>query len=268
MSHGKKPVFVLGVGAQKAGTSWLHSQVNNCPEADLGIIKEYHVWDAVFTDLAEIITLDEGKTENDIIKLRRNMQVTSGVYENYFRSLIGGGIRLTGDFTPSYATLSAEHFLEIKHRLEKSGFAVKVIFVMRDPVERMWSGFRMRLKKLQAKGLLIPDDELMAQFDIYSAGKQRVARSRYDKTLAAIRTSFHSDDVYIGFYEKLFEQDTLKDISDFLGIDLTHSDVAARINEGNPISLSSEVRVALKGKYSEVYEFCEREYPETKELWA
>ena len=40
-----KPIFVLGVGAQKAGTTWLHEYLASLPEVDLGFMKEYHVFD-------------------------------------------------------------------------------------------------------------------------------------------------------------------------------------------------------------------------------
>ena len=40
-------VFLLGVGAQKAGTSWLHQQLQQRSDADFGFLKEYHIHDAL-----------------------------------------------------------------------------------------------------------------------------------------------------------------------------------------------------------------------------
>ena len=40
-------VFLLGVGAQKAGTSWLHQQLHQRSDADFGFLKEYHIHDAL-----------------------------------------------------------------------------------------------------------------------------------------------------------------------------------------------------------------------------
>ena len=34
-------VFLLGIGAQKAGTTWLHAQLNRRRDADFGFLKEY-----------------------------------------------------------------------------------------------------------------------------------------------------------------------------------------------------------------------------------
>ena len=34
-------IFILGVGAQKAGTTWLHRELSKCPLIDMGELKEY-----------------------------------------------------------------------------------------------------------------------------------------------------------------------------------------------------------------------------------
>jgi hypothetical protein len=39
--------FILGVGAQKGGTTWLHRQLNKNKNIDLGFRKEYHIFDAI-----------------------------------------------------------------------------------------------------------------------------------------------------------------------------------------------------------------------------
>ncbi|MDA7431157.1 hypothetical protein N8463_01720 [Synechococcus sp. AH-601-P06] len=38
--------FVLGLGAQTAGSSWLHAQLNRRRDANFGFLKEYHIHDA------------------------------------------------------------------------------------------------------------------------------------------------------------------------------------------------------------------------------
>ena len=48
MSIRSQKTFVLGVGAQKAGTSWLHHQLASRADTDFGFLKEYHVFDVIF----------------------------------------------------------------------------------------------------------------------------------------------------------------------------------------------------------------------------
>lgn len=43
-----KKIFLLGIGAQKAGTTWLHNQLVLNNNVDLGFAKEYHVLDSIF----------------------------------------------------------------------------------------------------------------------------------------------------------------------------------------------------------------------------
>ena len=43
-----KKNFILGVGCQKGGTTWLHQQLNKSKNTDMGFLKEYHVFDALY----------------------------------------------------------------------------------------------------------------------------------------------------------------------------------------------------------------------------
>ena len=59
-------------------------------------------------------------------------------YFNYFKHLLSKpAIKLTGDITPSYSMLDSNAFADIKNGLESVGLRVKVVFLMRDPVERL-----------------------------------------------------------------------------------------------------------------------------------
>ena len=40
--------FLIGLGAQKAGTSWLWDYIDAASGTDMGPVKEYHVLDALF----------------------------------------------------------------------------------------------------------------------------------------------------------------------------------------------------------------------------
>ena len=38
--------FVLGLGAQTAGSSWLHTQLNRRRDGEFDFLKDYHIHDA------------------------------------------------------------------------------------------------------------------------------------------------------------------------------------------------------------------------------
>ena len=73
-----KKIFILGVGAQKGGTTWLHRQLNSNQNIDLGFRKEYHILDAI-SDMSQrgenkILTvdfeIDESRKSLNFIRLK------------------------------------------------------------------------------------------------------------------------------------------------------------------------------------------------------
>jgi hypothetical protein len=267
MSDSETPIFILGVGAQKAGTSWLHKQLTKSPLVNMGFTKEYHVWDAVFCELATEFRADPKIGEGADHVLRRMMQSDQGFYERYFSQLVDRTTRWTGDITPSYSMLGAKDFGEIKRRLEDAGFTVKVVFLMRDPVERNWSALRMHQRVRSEEGIYISGRQLNEMFEDFFRTPGAVARTRYDATISALREAFPFEDLYVGFYESLFSEASIRNISTFLNLDLSHADKEEKVNASKVVALDEELYESCREFYADVYSFCAREYPETERLW-
>ncbi len=234
----------------------------------MGFLKEYHVWDALLSPLAKEFIVKNTKGEDGSETLRRLMQSVGGVYEKYFLNLIDEKVRWTGDITPSYAMLKAKDFIFIKKRLELTGFSVKVIFLMRDPVERNWSALRMHQRQMQSKGMTINDESLPQIFENYYKSPPVEARTRYDQTVTALRSSFAETDLYLGFYETLFSEKSMADLSEFLGLDISQADFSEKIHASKVIPLSPELRASCRDFYADVYSYCDRQFPLTRQLWA
>lgn len=267
MSGSEKPIFILGVGAQKAGTSWLHRQLTKSPLVNMGFTKEYHVWDAVFCELAAEFRADRKIGEGAEHVLRRMMQSCEGLYEKYFSQLVERSTRWTGDITPSYSMLRTKDFREIRRRLEDAGFRVKVVFLMRDPVERNWSALRMHRRLQLEQGIQIGDRQLNEMFEDFFRSPGAVARTRYDATISALKEVFFLEDLYIGFYESLFSEASICDLSTFLNLDLSYADKEEKVNASKVVTLDEELYEACREFYADVYSFCAREYPESEKLW-
>ena len=45
MKINNNKTFILVIGAQKAGTSWLYRALNERKDTNFGVTKEYHIWD-------------------------------------------------------------------------------------------------------------------------------------------------------------------------------------------------------------------------------
>ena len=130
-------LFVLGVGAPKTGTTWLHSYLSSSDRCRMGCLKEYHIWDAKFIESCSVMRMGlKNFKPSKSFFVRYMMQNISGFYEYYFNSITSNRLDITGDITPAYCGLSRDKLALVKAKMECAGFKVKVIFLMRDPVER------------------------------------------------------------------------------------------------------------------------------------
>lgn len=248
--------FVLGVGAQKAGTSWFRKYLSTSENSNFGITKEYHVWDALYVKLCRGFIADQADT------LRFTLQHSPGAYEDYFSSLVKNGSSMTGDFTPSYSALPSDCFTMIRSKLESRGFNVKVVFLMRDPFERCWSRARSLTR---GPGCILNDFEILKK--LYS-DPQCMIRTNYKSTIESLEAAFDSDQIYYGIYEEMFEDREIKRMSDFFNVPVRLDFSTIKVNtttklNSDAIALKNEIR----NFYAEVYDFCFERFPQTKNLW-
>jgi hypothetical protein len=137
--------FLLGVGAQKAGTTWLHQTLAAVPKVNFGVRKEYHIWDVLSSDLFKKLRVTAAMVQDGVTDaaIRYRMQNESGYYAYYFNTLLDSGCRLAGDITPSYSALSSDDWTRVREVLHLIDAKLRVVFLMRDPFERCWSAVRM-----------------------------------------------------------------------------------------------------------------------------
>lgn len=282
----KNKVFILGVGCQKGGTTWLHRQLLKSIHVDTGMRKEYHVFNSLynkedyrlsarFLQLQERATRMErkGRSGEEYDRLILNLSFIHDT-ENYYKyfddlwSRSGGQVTHVGDITPAYAALPADAYEEIKLRLESRGFTVKVIFIMRDPIERCWSTVRMSLRKLEHTGGAISykDEVSLLRKRFQSAVYQK--RTRYEDTVRALEQVFQRSDIFYSLYENLFNASTLQKLKDFLDLADLEYDVNEQVN--NTKRTEQVLDPALKSEiyqfYEKTYQFCAERY-NAREFW-
>ncbi|WP_165831899.1 MULTISPECIES: sulfotransferase domain-containing protein [Gammaproteobacteria] len=230
MRHNKR--FLLCVGAQKGGTTWLWHALQKHKDVDLGFTKEYHFFDALYheeqrfrlnaDERAEQAAISTG-TKPEHLQLLMEFYAKPECYYQYFKKVLSQpGITLTGDFTPSYSMLSEENFRHIRASLIESGFDVKVVFIMREPYDRVWSACRMHKKNnpelyRNDSGAEMSEEEyLNKNFD----RKDIWMRTQYHQTVKALQNAFPKQDVQFLLYEDLFSECSLSQLFDFLGLSL------------------------------------------------
>ena len=283
MNQLKKPIFCLGIGAQKAGTTWLYNYLDHFSNVRMGPIKEYHVWDAVYqldekgagmskpdedwpSGIKNSIAEFFGKPVKTRVQYR--FRIKPNRYFDYFESILKGkNTILTGDISPSYSGLPVQAFERIKTTFESRGIEVRVVFLMRDPVNRCWSAVQM-FKRNGNTRFFDGGMEANEALSIYGGSAHANIRCDYQKTLENIYKVFSPENVYVGLYENMFEAENVKNLSHFFGLPATQDFVQNKFNVGNSdTGPSPEAALKIQTKYAAVYEYCRREYPETKKLW-
>ena len=241
-------IFLLGLGAQKAGTSWLHHQLNQRRDANFGFLKEYHVHDVIH--LPELTR--PGKQRRWIPgprTLRRQAFIRNPQrYYNYFSKLLRQpGIQLTGDITPSYGALPAEALIDIQENLSRREILIKPVFVMRDPVERLISKQRMKLRKRKIHD---PEQEIAALRRLAESRPMGASlRGDYERTLTNLNNSFGLDRCFIGFYENQFQEHNHRQLCDFLGIPYEEPDWGQTVNQSRTTTVIPDDVLAALGQW-------------------
>lgn len=262
-----KPLFILGMGAQKAGTTWLYKTLSSQDNVNLGFIKEYHVWDYVFSDIFKEFKAPLKKPDNAGDAMRRLMQESSEIYTKYFQSLISSEVNVTGDITPSYSTIDESGLKRISSIIKGADFDLKVVFLMRDPVERIWSAVRMDKRNRLSRGETLKENFCDSLVKQYIRSKNHILRSDYKRTVQNITKVFSEDEIHFGFYESLFDEKGLNELQDFLGFNLKNFDFSERFNASDPEPISEETTKILSEFLAPQYEFCNHRFEDTKSLW-
>jgi hypothetical protein len=110
-----------------------------------------------------------------------------------------------GEITPSYALLPAEAYAEMDRVFQGARF----IFIMRDPVDRLWSHVRYMAKRRAPRGVEASD--LNLSFCRALQTPSYVLRSSYRHTVAALESVIPAERILYLFYETLTSTDTGSD---------------------------------------------------------
>jgi hypothetical protein len=275
----KNKTFLLGIGAQKAGTTWLYDYLKNHPNTDMGFMKEYHIFDALYLNnqqiresylqgrINQVVNANQKPKNRDIALLK--FLGDTNIYFNYFNNLVTKNPQtlLTGDITPSYSALSAETFEQIKHNLKKMGFIVKVVFLMRDPVERCISASRMTLRNAGSDN---SEETEINHIKQNYASENYCIRTRYDITIKNIEAVFNQNEIHYTFYEELFTESSIQEICNYLEIPFTQPDFTRRPNKSATLNSTPEaLKLEIATLYKPVYDFVSERFGQDriKKVW-
>lgn len=239
--------FLLGVGAQKSGTTWLQDALSQQPWAEFGRLKEYHVLTPPGLSESKSLKREHlkrihwlaGKGDLSLVREKSHVWMQMAFFsdpELYYaylqtRTDPERGIFLTGDITPAYCSLSVEDLRAVRERWRALGFAFRVCFLMRDPVERAWSAVKhsRRRQKRQKPDIVFGETMSETLRARYASEGFRI-RGDYAETIGRLRAALPEDEVFFGLYETLFTQNEIDRLCDWLGVPHMAPDFETRLN--------------------------------------
>tara|TARA_Y100000996_G_scaffold255056_1_gene200614 strand:+ start:644 stop:1447 length:804 start_codon:yes stop_codon:yes gene_type:complete len=266
-------MFILGLGFQKCGTSWLYSYLQQSRKFDGGDLKEYHVWDAIDIPLLSYNRVEKPGLISSMIDksnyLRYRMQTNNEAYFDYFESIYSDTITITGDITPSYSGLQKSRLSSIYSEFQERGIDCKAVLLLRDPVDRIKSAVRYNLDRGNYdEGIKFGETDFLEALEQYYKTEHCTIRTRYDETIGIVREVFEEEDIYIGIYEEMFDSEKIDSVSNFVGIKAMYDFATVRVNKTkSPTIVNREIEEKIKDFYSKVYEYCSEEFPSTRDLW-
>lgn len=288
------PNFILGVGAQKAGTTWLFRYLNEHPDCAMGPVKEM----CFFSDprIAVHSKFPMPRSYKSLLQAAKilNNKGTLGTkaservlglldaaasrlqperYAEYYQRIVATNpsAKLIGDITPGYSGLHPDDVFGMKEYLVKMGYSVKVVFLMRDPVTRCFSAARMTDRNILAGKRKKDMDWSGDNFASFAIKTGSEVRTRYEKTIAALETHFDSGQIFYGIYEDFFNVTEIEKLCTFLGISFVEPPLEVRVNAGKEEQSLPEAQAAeVRAFYADTYAFCRDRFGAERidKLWS
>lgn len=158
----------VGIGAQKAGTTWLFENLARHPGICFPGGKEVHFWDARF---ANGIDWYKNLFSPDLTKV------------------------LTGEITPAYAILTTDVISQFKSTFPN----VRIIFVIRNPLRRAWSSALMALWRAEMTFNEASDQWFIDHFK----SKNSLLRGDYAVSIKNWQSVFPAEQMLIMQFEQI-----------------------------------------------------------------
>jgi hypothetical protein len=226
-----KPHFI-GIGAQKAGTTWLFENLKRQKGFSMPEIKGFHYFDRC-SRYPSPDTLKEtwlwhrikDPSYRRITAFRLNNALKNGdpasffwwanyhlrnYNDNWYLSLFKHARGITGDITPSYAILEDHDVASLERLLPD----IKILMMIRNPIDRAWSHYRFSQRKKPSRDFMD-----MNHFRKFVRSPAQVLRSDYEKTIKKFAYHFPSNQILVCFYDAIIHdpEGLLIEILRFLG---------------------------------------------------
>ncbi|NND94758.1 MAG: hypothetical protein HKN45_07805 [Flavobacteriales bacterium] len=244
----KSNIDFIGIGYAKSGTSYIYKQLNAHPEISLPAIKEIRYlnesWFLPRATLFNKLFSSHWHYKEYRSRLRKRLRywakhptnvrhdswhrrfLLAKHTDRWYNSLFDSE-RISGEITPAYVYMPEERVRELSTRFPD----LKIIIMLRNPVDRTWSHIKMNLAK--HKGRSVAD---LSEDEIYRRMKTLLdLNPPYFESVPLWKKYFKN--VFVGFHDDIIARPggLMRDLFGFLGvaeIELNDTDVKQKVNEG------------------------------------
>ncbi len=284
----KEPTLLFCIGATKAGTSWLYEHLYAHSECHLRSIKELRYFDTLENGLFDRELRRKRKTAEslrnrmvsapkarmpeltaklqDVLDYQDVLTKGPSGAKAYLAYLTAGanGSALVADITPSYALLSKERF---DHMAGVSP-NVRFLYLLRDPVARLWSHVRMVATR-GAKTLDAVPDACFALLEQVLNGRESgmTARGDYAATLGRLRQAVDPSKLMVMFMEDMLTPKGLARLCEFLGIGYNGAAFDKPVHVGQALAMQPAQKERARVLLRPQYEFVARHFSDLPENW-
>ena len=275
----------LGIGAQKAGTTWLHRNLHAHPQIWMPKEKELHffdekinleggLWSRVRSDKpadmrwrrqfrSRFKRMPKKWSWQDIAwDLRYFFQTPS---DRWYSSLFEQGRgKVTGEMTPDYSILDTDTIAHVHEIMPQA----KIIFMMRSPIERPWSLVDMGLRISGKSVEDVRDKKFYRQFE-----NRRVRlMTDYQRTLENWGAYYPEEQIFVGFLEDVHFAPVrlLRKLYRFLGVmdpSVKYRVITRKIHSGQQSTMPTRFAIYLAQSYLEDLKDMHRRFGGYASFW-
>lgn len=259
---------ILCIGAQKAGTSWLHENLADNPSVWTTPFKELHFFDHKF--LPENRKWTPWHVKSSVKKAKNLIAVDDQDYLSYMDSLVEAPMlngswykrvfsrctsdRIGIDITPEYCGIPAEGIDFVKKFL---GPGIRIIYIIRSPVQRALSQIAMNIAR--HKPVLNDLDDWIREAskpEVFERGDYVSHVQRWDSHMG------EGSILYLPFGQIARDPISfLRRIEEFAGIPKGKYPKASKVVfKGSTVAFPDEVKIFLEEKLQKQDSFIEERF--------
>ncbi len=262
--------FLICIGAMKCATSWTHDYLGSLSGVAVSPLKELHFFSTKFSanalgdmDMLALKRLEfHLQQKGDMVdNLRRRPTFQASVdrvqmlydddaYFGHFARICGPDTGTFCDVTPAYSTLGPTGFEYLRDFCHSQDISLKILFVLRDPIDRLWSQLRHMTQTN-------PESNAVANWAEAFQSPRVCARADYCGTITDLDTTFPPADILYLFYEELFTKSALSRLCNHANAQYRPADKDTVRNETSvKAEMPKDARAAAHLLLAPQYAFC------------